>query len=130
MVQYDVPALENTSLDDDDNDDNKNILMVILNVLFLELILCIVLISEEIKACTLIQPLLPVRTITVCYYYLHITPPKGYKFYNKIHVKCYFVKLQTHFSQDLFFIGCDIFPQVMVICLHLIKHVLLGLKIY
>ena len=52
--------------------------------------------------------------------------PKGYKLYNKIHIKCYFVKLETHFSQDLLFIGCDIFPQVMIICLHLIKHVPLG----
>ena len=39
------------------------------------------------------------------------------------------MKLQTHFSQDLLFIGCDIFPQVMVICLHPIKYVSLGLKI-
>ena len=49
--------------------------------------------------------------------------PSGYKFLIKIHIKSYFVKLQTHFSQDLIFIGCDIFPQVMVICLNLIKHV-------
>ena len=49
--------------------------------------------------------------------------PKGYKSYNKIHIKCYFVKLQTYFYQDLLLTGCDIFPQVMVICLHLIKHV-------
>ena len=33
------------------------------------------------------------------------------------------LKLQIHFSQDTFFIGCDIFPQV--IWLHLIKHVFL-----
>ena len=56
--------------------------------------------------------------------------PKGYKFYNKIHIKCYFVKIQTHFSQDLLFISCDIFPQVMVIFLHLIKHVALGFNIF
>ena len=49
--------------------------------------------------------------------------PKRYKFYRKIHTKYYFVKLQNHFTQDLLFIGCDIFPQVMVIRLHLIKHV-------
>ena len=53
---------------------------------------------------------------------------KGYKSYNKIHIKGYFVKLQIHFSQDVFFIGCDIFLQVMVICLHLIKHVPLGVN--
>ena len=47
--------------------------------------------------------------------------PKGLKFYNKIYIKCYFAKLQTHFSIDALFVGCDIFPQVMVICLHLIK---------
>ena len=46
-----------------------------------------------------------------------------------LHIKCYFVKRQTHFSQNLLFIGCDIFPQVMVICLHLIKHVTLGFNI-
>ena len=54
--------------------------------------------------------------------------PKEYKFYNKIHIKCYFVQLQTHFSQDLLFIGCDIFPQVMIICMHLINHVPLGVN--
>ena len=42
--------------------------------------------------------------------------PKGYSFYNKTDIKCYFVKLQAHFSQDLLLIGCDIFPQVIVIC--------------
>ena len=41
--------------------------------------------------------------------------PKGFKFYNKTHIKCYFGKPQTHFSRDVLFIGCDIFPQVMVI---------------
>ena len=30
------------------------------------------------------------------------------------------LKLQTHFSRDVLFIGCDIFPQV--VGLHLIKH--------
>ena len=54
--------------------------------------------------------------------------PKGYKFYIKTHIKCYFVKLQTHFCQDLLFIGRDIFPQVMIICLQLIKHVPSGFK--
>ena len=29
------------------------------------------------------------------------------------------LKLQTHFSRDVLFIGCDVFPQV--VCLHLIK---------
>ena len=48
---------------------------------------------------------------------------KRYKLYNKIQIKFYFVKLQTRFSQYLFFTGCHIFPQVLVICLHLIKHV-------
>ena len=51
---------------------------------------------------------------------------KGYKCFNKIHIKCYFVELKTHFSQGLLFIGRDIFPQVMVIFLLLIKHVPLG----
>ena len=37
-----------------------------------------------------------------------------------------FYETQTQFSQDLLFIGCGIIPQVMVICLHLIKHVPLG----
>ena len=35
--------------------------------------------------------------------------PKRYKRYSKIHRKYYFVKLQTHISQDLLFIGCGIF---------------------
>ena len=54
--------------------------------------------------------------------------PNEYKFYNKIFVKYYFAKLQTHFSQDILFIGCDIFPQVMIICLHFIKHVLIRFQ--
>ena len=49
--------------------------------------------------------------------------PGGFNFYNKIHIKYFFAKLQTHFSQDVLFIGCEIFLQVMVICLYLIKHV-------
>ena len=56
--------------------------------------------------------------------------PKGHTFYIKIHIKCYFVKLQTHSLEDLLFIGLDIFPQVIVICLHLIEHASLGFKIY
>ena len=56
--------------------------------------------------------------------------PTGYAFYNKIYIKCYFVKFQTHFFQDLLFIAYDIFPQVMVVCLHFIKHVSLGFNIY
>ena len=56
--------------------------------------------------------------------------PRGHKVYNKIHIKCYFVKLQTHFSQDLLLFGCDIFPQVMVICLHLIEHIALGFNTF
>ena len=51
---------------------------------------------------------------------------KRYKFYEKIHIKCYFVKLQSHFYQNLLFIGYDLFPQVTVIYLNLIKHVPLG----
>ena len=46
VAQCDVPAVKNTSLDDgNDNDDRKWILMGILNIMFLELILCIVLVS-------------------------------------------------------------------------------------
>ena len=62
--------------------------------------------------CSIVAPLAPDDLLT----------PNGYELFNKIHTKCYFVKLQTHFSQDLLFIGYDIFPQVMVICLNLIKH--------
>ena len=60
----------------------------------------------------------------------NLSTPKGYKFYNKIHIKWHFVKLQRHFFQDLFLIGCNIFLQVMVICLHLIKHVPLGFNTF
>ena len=52
--------------------------------------------------------------------------PKGHKIYNETYIKRYFVKLQTQFPQDLLLFGCDIFNQVMVICLHLIKHIELG----
>ena len=40
----DIPPIKNTFLDDDHNDDCKNILVDTLNILFLELILCIVLV--------------------------------------------------------------------------------------
>ena len=39
-------------------------------------------------------------------------------------------KLQIHFSMDVLFIGCDIFPRVMVISLHLIKYTLIGFNTY
>ena len=42
--------------------------------------------------------------------------------YNKIHTKCYFKKIQTHFSQDTVFIGCDMFPQVKSVCILLKDH--------
>ena len=37
----------------------------------------------------------------------------------RINVEFRGLKLQTHFSRDVLFIGCDVFPQV--VCLHLIK---------
>ena len=41
------------------------------------------------------------------------------------------LKLKAHFAQDVLFVGCNNFPQVMVICLlHLIKNVSLGFSIY
>ena len=47
----------------------------------------------------------------------------------KIHVNYYFMNFQAHFSYDLFFVYCYIFPQVIVICLHLIEHVSLDFNI-
>ena len=44
VLQCDVPTVKNTILDDGNNDDHKKILIG-LNALFLELILCIVLVS-------------------------------------------------------------------------------------
>ena len=52
--------------------------------------------------------------------------PKGYKFYNKIHKKYYFVKLRTHFSQDLLFIGCGIGSSSYDYLFTPFKHVPLG----
>ena len=40
-----------------------------------------------------------------------------------------FCETSNPFSQDILFIGCDIFPQIMFFCLHLIKHVLLGFNL-
>ena len=45
VVQCDVPAAKNTSWDDDDNDDCKQILIGMLNILFLKKILIIFLVS-------------------------------------------------------------------------------------
>ena len=55
---------------------------------------------------------------------------RGHKVYNKTHIKCYFVKLQTHFSQVLLLFGCYIFLQVMVIYLYLIEHIELGFNTF
>ena len=52
--------------------------------------------------------------------------PKGFKFYSNINIKCYFAKIETHFSQNTLFTDCDIVLIVMVNLLHLIKHVSLG----
>ena len=46
--QFTIPAVKNTSLDDDDNDDGKQILISKLTVLSLELIFNIVLVSSKI----------------------------------------------------------------------------------
>lgn len=48
VVKCDVPPVKNYFLDVDDNDPRKYILMSVLNVLFLEFILCIVLILSKI----------------------------------------------------------------------------------
>ena len=45
VVQCDVPAVRNISLGDDDNNNCKKLLMGIHNLLFLELILSLVLVS-------------------------------------------------------------------------------------
>ena len=45
VVQCDVLAVKNTSLDDGNNDDHKHILISTLNVLFLKLTLCIISVS-------------------------------------------------------------------------------------
>ena len=45
IIQCDVQAVKITSVDNDDNDDCKYTLIGILNALFLEIILCIVLVS-------------------------------------------------------------------------------------
>ena len=47
----------------------------------------------------------------------------------KIRVNCYFMNFQAHFPYDLFFVDCYIFPQVIVMCLHLIKDVSLDFNI-
>ena len=44
-----------------------------------------------------------------------------------INVKFRGLKLQNYFSHDVY---ATFFPQVIVICLHLIKNVSLGLNIY
>ena len=48
--------------------------------------------------------------------------------YIYIHINVEFkgLKLRTHFSHDLLLIVCNIFPEVMVIYLYLIKHVSFG----
>ena len=60
-----------------------------------------------------------------------------FSIYNRNHIKRYFawevrfkvLKLQTHFSQNILFIYCNIFSEIMVICLGL-KHVSLGFKMH
>ena len=102
--------------------------MGIRNILFQKIIL-----SSYILSFLRNWNIQPFSATITCSVVVSLTPndlliPKGYKFYNKTHIKCCFVKLQTHLFQDQLFIGCDIYPQVMVIWLDLLEHVQLGLN--
>ena len=63
---------------------------------------------------------------------------QGFKFYQKlihkmlfcIHTEFRGLKLQNDLCLDVLFTGFNIFPQVKIICFHLIKHVSLGFNIY
>ena len=68
--------------------------------------------------CTIVASFAPHGLIT----------PKVYILWQNTY-KCYFVELQTHFSQDLQFIGCD-FSSSYRYLFHLIKHVSLVFNIY
>ena len=62
--------------------------------------------------------------------------PKVFVFYKEKYIKYYpawyvefkVLKFQTLFSQNILFICCDIWSEIIVICLHL-KHVSLGFNI-
>ena len=68
-------------------------------------------------------------SIVVCLAPHGLLTSKCYKFYKNTY-KMLFCETSNLFLSDLLFIGCDIAPQVMIICLHFIKHVSLSLKIY
>ena len=55
---------------------------------------------------------------------------KKYKMLFSMNVEFRGLILQIHFSQDVLFTGCNIFPQVIVIGLHLIRNISLGFNIY
>ena len=71
---------------------------------------------SAIITCSIVASLAPVGVLI----------PIWYKFYNKIRIKCYFVKLQNHFSQDLLFVGCDIFLKLWLSFCTLLNMFLLG----
>ena len=106
----------------DDNDTRKYILMSVLNVLFLEFILCIVLVLSKILQLILFSHYYLLQNALICLLW-----PLNSKSV-EIHIKCYFIK--PHFFQNTLYIACDVFPKVMVIFLHHIKHVSLGFNIY
>ena len=55
--------------------------------------------------------------------------PKGYKFYNKIRIKCYFVKLRSHFSQDLLSLVVTFFLKLCLSVCTLFNMFQLGFNI-
>ena len=94
--------------------------MWMLNVLFLELIICIFYFFKKLKHAILFKH--------VCLFQnslIDLLTRKGSHFI-WINIELFCIKhqmwgfktlKQTHFSQDVLIIGCNIFAQVMVICL-------------
>ena len=66
VVKCDIPPVKNYFLDADNNDACKYILMSILNVLFLEFILCIVLVLSKILQAILFSHYYLLQNALIC----------------------------------------------------------------
>ena len=106
--------------------------MGILNIVFLELILCRVFFSSEIcnlqETCNFLQSLSFVLPLW-CLITFHKLQ-KGANFITRYLQNAIFWNFEPFFLRIYFFTGCGIFLRVLFICLHLIKHVALGFNTF
>ena len=106
---------KNTFVDDVDIQLVRSRFDGILIVLFLEAILCIVLVFQKIEAYNLVHLLMiaPHWPLNSKELQFIILIKKYIKLYFAWDVGFRVLKLQTHFSQNMLFIYCDIFSEII-----------------